>query len=197
MAEYRILLVTGNIHKKREVEVILSKYGDTFEVELAPHLRKLEIQSDDLVEIARKAIEHIASVVKPQENTYIVIEDDGLFIDALNGFPGPYSAYVYKTIGLQGILKLMEGVTNRSATFRSVLGVYTPSGRIEIVQGQVRGVIATEIRGTHGFGYDPIFIPEGYDKTFAEMTIEEKCKVSHRARAFDNLATAILSGVLK
>ncbi len=192
----RILLVTGNENKRREVEKILSEY-DIFVVEKAPFLKKLEIQADDLEEIARVAIENIARAVKPMENTYIVVEDDGLFIHALRGFPGPYSAYVYETIGLDGILKLMEGIEDRRATFRSVLGVLTPSGKIGIVQGQVDGYIAKEKRGTGGFGYDPIFIPEGQDRTFAEMSIEEKCRVSHRARAFRRLAEAIINGVLK
>ncbi len=192
----RIVLVTGNENKRKEVECILSKFGN-FVVEKAPYLKKLEVQSDSLEEIARTAIENIARAVKPQPDTYIVVEDDGLFIDALRGFPGPYSAYVYQTIGLDGILKLLEGVEDRRATFRSVLGVLTPSGKIEIIQGSVNGYIAKEKRGTGGFGYDPIFIPEGYDKTFAEMSLEEKCEVSHRARAFRNLADAILSGILK
>ena len=196
MSSYRIVLVTSNINKKREVEIILSRYN-CFTVDIAPHLRKVEIQSDSLEDIARTAIQHIAQVVKPQENTYIVVEDDGLFIDALRGFPGPYAEYIFRTIGLTGILKLMEGVQDRSATFKSVLGVYTPSGNITVIVGEVRGKIAESIRGTGGFGYDPIFIPEGYSKTFAEMTIEEKCRVSHRARAFSKLAEAIVSGTLR
>ncbi len=196
MLSYRILIVTGNVHKKREIEYILSRVSDQFQVEMLPNLKKLELQSDDICEIARAAIENIARVVKPQPNTYIVVEDDGLYIEALGGFPGPYAEYVYRTIGLKGILKLMENVQDRRAKFRSALGVYTPSGRIEVVIGEVEGYIAENIRGTGGFGYDPIFIPSGYNKTFAEMTLEEKCEVSHRAKAFRKLGELILSGFL-
>ncbi len=197
MAEYRIILITGNIHKKIEVEKILSEYENTFIVDIEPNIKKVEIQDDDISKIARNAIAEIAKILKPRKNTYVVLEDDGLYIDALGGFPGPYSEYVYRTIGLDGILKLMKNIQNREATFRAALGVYTPSGSIEVVQGICRGYIAESKRGSEGFGYDPIFIPEGYDKTFAELGIEEKCKISHRARAFRKLADLIISGVLK
>jgi len=196
MAKYKILIVTGNPHKKIEIEYILHRLSPDFQVELVPYYKKVEIQSDDVTEIARVAIENIARIVKPQSGTYIVVEDDGLYIEALGGFPGPYAEFVYRTIGLRGILKLMENVQDRRATFRSALGVYTPSGQVKVIVGEVRGYIAEEIRGSGGFGYDPIFIPEGYNKTFAEMSLEEKCEISHRARAFRKLGELILSGAL-
>ncbi len=196
MTRYRIVVVTGNVNKKREIELILSDFGESFEVLTEPSLRKLEIQADQVEDIARAAIENIARVVKPRSSTYIVVEDDGLYIEALGGFPGPYSEYVYRTIGLRGVLKLLEDVDNRRAVFKSALGVYTPSGKIEVVCGEVSGYIARELRGSGGFGYDPIFVPDGYDLTFAEMSLEEKCRVSHRARAFRELGKLILSGSL-
>ncbi len=197
MSQFKIILVTGNLNKKREVETILSEYDSTFTVEMDPTLRKVEIQADDIADIARQAMLEISRIIKPRKDTYIVLEDDGLYIDALGGFPGPYSEYVYRTLGLDGVLKLMNGVENRSATFRAALGVLTPSGKVELVQGSCRGRIAESKRGKGGFGYDPIFIPSGYDVTFAEMSIEEKCKISHRAKAFRTLADLIISGVLK
>ena len=197
MTRYRILLITGNVHKKREVEIILSDYESMFEVEMEPNIRKVEVQADDIYDIARQAMLDISRIVKPRKDTYLVLEDDGLYIEALGGFPGPYSEYVYRTLGLEGILKIMSGIENRSAVFRAALGVLTPSGKIEVVQGSCRGRIADSKRGKGGFGYDPIFVPLGYDITFAEMGIEEKCKISHRARAFRTLADLIVSGVLK
>ncbi|NPA23328.1 MAG: RdgB/HAM1 family non-canonical purine NTP pyrophosphatase [Crenarchaeota archaeon] len=197
MTRYRILLITGNVHKKREVEIILSDYESMFEVEMEPNIRKVEVQADDIYDIARQAMLDISRIVKPRKDTYLVLEDDGLYIEALGGFPGPYSEYVYRTLGLEGILKIMSGIENRSAVFRAALGVLTPSGKVEVVQGSCRGRIADSKRGKGGFGYDPIFVPLGYDITFAEMGIEEKCKISHRARAFRTLADLIVSGVLK
>ena len=187
----KVIFITGNENKYREVEFVLSKFN--IEVFMENKFRKIELQSDNLEEIAKKSIEYISQILKPSKDAYYVVEDDGLFIEALNGFPGPYSAYVYKTIGLKGILKLMEGVENRTAYFISILGVLCPDGQIRLFKGIVKGVISSEIKGIHGFGYDPIFIPEGYDKTFAEMKLEEKCEISHRARAFQELAKYILS----
>ncbi len=112
-----------------------------------------------------------------------MVEDSGLYIRALNGFPGPYSSYVYKTIGYFGILKLMEDVTDRGAHFKSVVAFY--DGNIyKIFIGTVYGEIINDARGYYGFGFDPIFKPEGSTrKTFAEMSLKEKCMYSHRAKS--------------
>ncbi len=187
----RIVFVTENDNKLEEVRHIVRGYD--VEVIKGDNIRKIEVQSHDLKEIVLKAVQHIASVVKPKADTYYVVEDDGLFIEALNGFPGPYSSYVYKTIGLKGVLKLLEGVENRRAYFMSVIGALCPDGEIRVFEGVVHGRILYEARGAHGFGYDPVFIPEGYDKTFAEMTLEEKCRISHRAKSFRLLAEHITS----
>ncbi|NOZ89276.1 MAG: RdgB/HAM1 family non-canonical purine NTP pyrophosphatase, partial [Crenarchaeota archaeon] len=120
--------------------------------------------------------------------TPVAVEDAGLFVDALSGFPGPYSSYVYKTIGVHGILRLLEGEENRAARFVSVIAYAGPWG-VQLFRGEVKGSIAAEPRGSGGFGFDPIFIPEGADKTFAEMNIEEKNMYSHRARAARKLCS--------
>ncbi len=197
MTSIKIVLITGNINKKKEVEKILSEYDNMFIVDIEPSIKKIEIQADDISKIAKEAIYQVSRILRPRKDTYVVLEDDGLYIDALGGFPGPYSEYVYRTIGLDGILKLMGNVENRDATFRAALGIYTPSGNIDVIQGMCRGYIAKSKRGSEGFGYDPIFIPHGYDKTFAELGIDEKCKISHRARAFRTLADLIISGILR
>jgi len=168
-------------------EKILSKYG----VYLEPvDVRKVEIQSESLEEIAiYAATEAYSKVGKP-----VIVEDSGIFVESLNGFPGPYSSYVYKTIGLKGILKLLENEENRRATFKAVVALALGKDDVRVFKGMVEGVIANEIRGCKGFGYDPIFIPVGSGgRTFAEMDIEEKNMFSHRARAFEALGAWILA----
>jgi len=94
---------------------------------------------------------------------------------------------VFYTIGLNGILKLLEGKTERSAVFRSVYAYSTPETRPLFFVGECYGKITSKERGSSGFGYDPLFIPDGESKTFAEMTTEEKNRYSHRGRALDKL----------
>lgn len=118
------------------------------------------------------------------------IEDSGLFVEALNGFPGVYSAYVFKTLGYKGLLKLMEGEENRRAYFESVVGL-SFKGEVKIFRGRVYGTIAEKPQGDKGFGYDPIFIPDGYNLTFAQSP-EIKNRVSHRKRALEQMLAYLL-----
>ncbi|MEM0001319.1 MAG: XTP/dITP diphosphatase [Desulfurococcaceae archaeon] len=171
----RICIVTSNEHKFSEIKEVALEYG--LEVEMCPGL-KLEIQSDDLADIVFKS----ALIAYMYLNKPIIVEDAGLFIDALNGFPGPYSSYVYRTIGINGILKLMNDASNRRACFRSAVALVI-NNRVFSATGEVCGEIATKPRGAGGFGFDPIFVPEGDSRTFAEMSIHEKNKYSHRAKA--------------
>jgi XTP/dITP diphosphohydrolase len=150
--------------------------------------KALEIQSDSLEEIAK------TSVVDAFKrcNLPLIVEDAGLFIDALNGFPGPYAAYAYKTIGNKGLLKLMESIENRKARFHSVIAYHSAELKSPICfKGEVAGEITREERigkRESGFGFDPIFKPAKSNKTFAEMTIVEKNKYSHRAQALRKFA---------
>jgi XTP/dITP diphosphohydrolase len=170
-----IAFATANKHKIMEVNTILRQCGYQAEPADAP---KVEIQSDNLEDIAV----HAASVAWSILHKPVMVEDAGLFIEALSGFPGPYSSYVFKTIGIRGILKLMEGVENRRARFVSVIALAHASG-IVVFRGESVGTIASEARGSGGFGFDPIFVPEGSTKTFAEMSVEEKSMYSHRGQA--------------
>jgi len=170
-------MATGNRHKYQEARAVLSEMG----VEVR-HLdvERVEIQADDLADIAAFSVEQLESA----ENRPVVVEDAGLFIDHYRGFPGPYSSYALSTIGLEGVLKLMEGVEERGASFKSVVA-FRCGEEARCFRGVVRGRIAHSIRGTAGFGYDPIFIPdEGDGRTFGETMTEEKNALSHRARAF-------------
>lgn len=166
-----MIFVTGNEGKAREAREIL---GDV-ERRNYPYT---EIQSDSLEEIAS----HGARECYDSFGEPCFVDDSGLFVDALGGFPGPYSSYVYATIGNRGLLRAMEGVEDRGAEFRCVVAYC--DGDIHTFRGVVRGIIAKEERGDGGFGYDPVFIHE--DRTFAEMTAVEKNRVSHRRRAFQS-----------
>jgi XTP/dITP diphosphohydrolase len=145
-----------------------------------------EVQTSDLGEVVSKGMEAIRS----KGISDFVIDDTGLFIDSLKGFPGVWSAYVQKTIGNQGILRLMEGEEDRGAEFRTCIGCDI-GGEMIVVTGVCRGKITTEERGTGGFGYDPIFTHDGR-RTFSELSLEEKNAVSHRGNAGWSLAEEIL-----
>ena len=132
-----------------------------------------EIQSDSLQEIAKhKAIQAFQKCKKP-----VIVEDDGLFIESLRGFPGPYSSYVFKTIGNKGILKLLK--QNRKAKFVSII-TYCDKTLLESFDGKLNGKISKTQKGK-GWGYDPIFIPNNLKKTFAETN--NKNELSHRYKS--------------
>jgi XTP/dITP diphosphohydrolase len=180
-----VFFATGNINKFNEARSILSPFG------IAVGMLRVkgdEIQSDSLKEIAQ------ASVINAYKRCRlpIFVEDAGLFIDALSGFPGSYAAYVYKTIHNSGILKLMENVKDRQTKFQSVIAYCDePLCEPECFDGESIGEITLTERkqqGKSAFGFDPIFQPIGSSKTFAEMTIEEKNGFSHRAMALRKFA---------
>lgn len=170
-------IVTHNKHKYLEYRERFEKYSIELEWQ---NMEYPEIQAETLEYIVKFSIEQLKNQVKPP----FFIEDAGLFIDALNGFPGPYSSYVYDKIGNSGILKLMENIDNRRAVFYAVIG-YFDGLKIHTFKGEVIGEITLDIRGNNGFGYDPIFRPLSSEKTFGEMEISEKNKYSHRSRAFN------------
>jgi XTP/dITP diphosphohydrolase len=119
----------------------------------------------------------------------VFVEDAGLFVEALNGFPGPYSKYVYNTVGVKGILKLMKNVENRKAYFMSVVAFGSPDEQPTCFIGKVNGTLSLQEMGTSGFGYDPIFVPsKGDGRTFAKMTTTEKNGYSHRTEALRKFA---------
>lgn len=134
-----------------------------------------EIQADTLEEVAIYGMNEVMTRLKEP----VMLEDAGLFIEALDGFPGVYSAYVQKTIGNGGILKLMDGIRDRRAFFKSVVLYAEPGMEPQMFSGIVRGQIGQEARGSSGFGYDPIFYVG--EKSLAEMELAEKNGISHRA----------------
>ncbi|MCK8518743.1 RdgB/HAM1 family non-canonical purine NTP pyrophosphatase [Methanoculleus sp. 7T] len=169
----RLAVVTSNANKAREVAAY---FTGVLEVEHVP-LECPEFRHADVGEIARgKAAYAYEALARP-----LIVDDTGLFIDALGGFPGPYAAYVQDTIGNAGVLKLMEGVEDRSAHFETAVAFAREDG-IRIFRGVLPGTIVAP-RGSGGFGYDPIFAYEG--RTLAEMPLAEKSRISHRARALE------------
>ncbi len=180
-----IFFATGNIHKFLEAASIMT------ELDIAVgmlRLKDIEIQSDSLAEIAQASVREAFN----QCSLPIIVEDAGLFIDALKGFPGPYAAYAYKTIGNKGLLKLIANAKNRKARFQSAIAYHDDKTEAPLVfKGEANGEITFIERcgsGNSGFGFDPIFQPEKSSKTFAEMTLKEKNSFSHRAKAFRNFA---------
>ena len=170
------MLVTQNKHKIAELTPLFQEYGLSFEI---TSLEKFEIRSHDVEEIAIAAANHANTIL----NRPVVVDDTGFFVSALNNFPGSYAAYVLNSIGYQGILKLLEDTEDRSARFITSVafcdGVTTKS-----FVGTMSGRVGTKPSGVGGFGYDPIFIPEGFVKTYAELSLPEKVAISHRTRAF-------------
>jgi XTP/dITP diphosphohydrolase len=180
--------VTSNIHKFQEARRVLSEYNiATAKLKI----EAIEIQDDNLENIAKfSALDAVKNCRLP-----IFVGDSGLFIEALNGFPGPYSAYVYRTVGTKGILKLMKNIENRDAYFQSVIAFSSPKEQPICFHGKVTGKISLQELGTSGFGYDPIFEPsKGNGRTFAEMTTTEKNQYSHRAEALRKFAEWYSSG---
>ena len=173
---FDLFFASSNIHKFQEAKKILDSFGINlrfFKCELE------EIQSNSLKEIAKnKAIQAFEKCKKP-----VIVEDDGLFVDSLNGFPGPYSSYVFKTIGNKGILKLLK--KNRKAKFISIISFYDKKN-YESFESKVSGVISQKIIGL-GWGYDPIFIPSKSKKTFAQL--KNKNELSHRFRALKKFSS--------
>jgi len=180
-----VFFATNNIHKFNEARKVLAECGIAVGMLRA---KAVEIQSDNLNEIATESVLEVCR----RCHIPVIVEDAGLFVESLNGFPGPYAAYVYKTLGNKGLLKLMENVVNRKARFCSAIAFCNgKDGEVVCFQGDVSGTITFEER--HGrlrpsFGFDPIFQPQDNVKTFAEMSLEEKNSISHRALAIRRFA---------
>ncbi|MBM4248023.1 MAG: RdgB/HAM1 family non-canonical purine NTP pyrophosphatase [Euryarchaeota archaeon] len=174
----RLLLVSGNEGKFREFREALGRRGHRLEWKRFPYP---EVQSASLDEVVGEALAWLRA--RLGESEPFMIDDSGLFVPALNDFPGVFSAYVLRTVGNPGMLRLMEGVGDRRARFEARLGLWSRETGQRIFPGRVDGRIGTEARGAGGFGFDPIFVPEGRDRTFAEISVEEKNSFSHRGRA--------------
>ena len=185
-----IYFITGNNSKFNEIEKLFQKEDISYELKQNT-IKTTEVQASSVKEVA---IFKLNSVRGKMNNSYF-IEDAGFFVDKpLNGFPGVYSKYVLNTIGNKGILNLIKDHNDTKAHFKAVIALYfQPLNETLIFEGVVEGKIAKNIRGRGGFGFDPIFIPKEFpNRTFAELSIEEKNLISHRGKAWRKLV-----GVLK
>ena len=175
-----IYFATSNKGKEVEARIILSPFG----IKVRPFPGKgVEIQAET-VEVAAYSAREGARKYRRA----LIVEDAGLFVDELNGFPGPFSSYAFKTIGIPGLLRLMKNARSRTAAFKSAVAYCEPGGRAKVFEGKVSGTIVNRPVGANGFGFDPIFLPERSPKTMGQLTVEEKCRISHRAEAMRKFA---------
>ncbi|MEA5457983.1 non-canonical purine NTP diphosphatase [Arcicella sp. LKC2W] len=182
-----LCFATNNAHKLEEIQAIL---GGTF------HLLSLkDINCNEELPETGNTLE--ANSLQKAQYLYdhyqvnCFADDSGLEVNALNGEPGVYSArYAGEqrshSDNINFLLKNLSGKSDRSAQFRTVITLIQ-NGEICQFEGVIKGQIIEDLRGTDGFGYDPVFKPEGFERTFAEMSLEEKGKISHRAKAFEKL----------
>ena len=183
--ENTVYFVTGNKFKFQEVSEIFRDKNMKYDLKQRD-IKTTEIQAHSLREVALFKL----NSVKNSIDGSFFIEDAGFFIDSpLKGFPGVYSSYVLKTIGNEGILKLIDDFELSKAHFSAIIAFYHKFiDKILFFEGNVEGRVSNTIRGKGGFGFDPIFIPNILpDKTFAELSAEEKNKISHRGQAFTKL----------
>ena len=188
----KLYFATNNIHKLKEVQEVV---GDSLQIE---SMRSLGINEDipeDQLTLQGNALQK-ARFLYDRTGESCFADDTGLEVDALNGAPGVYSArYAGEAKNsldnMAQLLKNMSGIQNRKARFRTVIALIL-DGKEYLFEGIVNGTIAEEPRGTAGFGYDPLFVPDGYSTTFAEMDSEAKNAISHRGRAVEKLAAFLL-----
>lgn len=176
----KIFFATGNSGKAKHASEIL---GEKFEVEQLD-IETVEYQSKSIEEIARSKIEQAVEKSDVDTGVFLMADDSGLFVNSLNGFPGPLSSPFDSMVGKERLLDLVD--EGAEAEFRSAIALYNPqSNEIEIFTGKAKGEIV-EPEGDGGFGYDPLFLPEGNDKTWGEDP-EYKNEVSHRKEALEKL----------
>ncbi len=192
----RLVFATNNAHKLQEVRQIL---GDAFEV-----VSLAEIGCHDDIPETEPTLEGNALIkarwVAQKFGCSCFADDTGLEVDALGGAPGVRSARYAASEGEAGhdsqanmrlLLRNLQGVTDRAAQFRTVMALVREDGSELTVSGKVEGHIIESPRGADGFGYDPVFVPQGDSRTFAEMSAEEKNAVSHRRRATEALLAVL------
>ena len=211
-----VWFLTSNAGKLAEATHHFSTLGMTVRALEVPEGSIVEPQASTLEEVAeakiRQALEHL-----PHEGAMVLVEDAGLFVDALDGFPGVYSSYVHETVGNAGMLRLLAHLLSedparskrlRSASFQAVAALWDGQ-EIHVGKGVCKGSIAHDVEGEGGFGYDPIFIPSDLDEegnpldpetlgavsthgqTFGSVDAEIKHQFSHRRRALDDIVRQV------
>ncbi|MEK6898445.1 MAG: non-canonical purine NTP pyrophosphatase [Nanoarchaeota archaeon] len=171
-----LYFITGNQNKFNEVKLIM------------PEIEMLALDLPEIQEMnTRKIIQSkLLEVAKVRKDAELFCEDTSLGINCLNGFPGPLIKWFFQTLGNKGIYELVSKYKDNSAYVRDVIGYRDKKGKMYFFEGEIMGRIVKP-RGESNFGFDTIFQPEGYDRTFAEMTTKEKNKISHRIIALNKL----------
>lgn len=181
----KLLIATRNPHKLEEIQQIFDLPGLDI-VSALDYPQIPEVVEDGLTLEANAVKKAVTLAVAT--GLWALADDSGLEVEALDGAPGVYSArYAGEppdyAANNQKLLAELDGVTDRAAQFRCVIALSEPSGRAQYVEGVCKGTIAGGLRGSNGFGYDPLFVPDGYTETFAELPSDEKNRISHRGRA--------------
>lgn len=188
----KLFVATHNAHKLREIGEILPG---------------MEIEGDDPEGVEENAPDFIGNalikvraIAPKHPGSWCMADDSGLEVEALGGAPGVHSArYAGEPTDSKRnnelLLKNLKGQTNRKANFTCTIALISPEGKELTVTGKVYGTIREELKGEGGFGYDPLFVPEGYNKSFAELTAEEKNAISHRGRALGKVKEALGAGI--
>lgn len=169
-----IIFITGNKNKLREAMQILNADIVSQKLDLR------EPQAVDLEGVIKEKLKHGYEILKKP----VMVEDTGLFFNALNGFPGALIKLLIERIGGEGIVKMLKGFGDKTATAKCAVGFTKDGQDLKVFIGKIEGEIVNP-KGVSGFGWDPIFQPKGFDKTFAEMGAEEKNAVSHRFKALE------------
>ncbi len=191
----KIVLASSNKHKVQEINEIAASCGVYVEFVLPP-------EGFDPIEDGKTFQEN--SYIKARSawelsKTWTLADDSGLCIKALNGAPGIYSARYAETpeLRIKRVLRELENVQDRNAYFTCAMTLINPEGKVEYsFEGRCEGLIIREARGNNGFGYDPIFLPNGYTKTIAELSEDEKNKISHRSVALGQVLSYIKTNLL-
>lgn len=195
MNKRKLIISTSNKNKVKEIKELLNHLD--LEVLSKDELNVEKFETvEDMDTLEENSLKK-AKDLKKRVDYMVIADDSGLFVNSLNGQPGVHSS---RYCGIDGrddlnIEKLLKNLNNkdRSAYFKTVISLITQDGDIHIVEGICEGVISDSAKGNNGFGYDPVFVPNGYDETFAELGDKVKNRISHRAKALEALTLLIES----
>lgn len=191
----KLIFATGNQHKLMEVKKIMPSHIELWSLKDINFYEEIEETGKTLEENALLK----AKTIFLKTGISCMADDSGLLVDALNGEPGVYSARYAgpeknDENNTRKLLKELHASNNRSAHFKTVISLVTPNKEV-LFDGIIEGQIISEKRGTNGFGYDPVFVPNGYQQTFAELSLDEKSEISHRAKAMQKLLSYLSESI--
>ena len=194
-----IHLASGNAHKAQELQRLADESGLPVRIVPAARMPAVEEDTGTFIGNARKKAAALRATLP--SDAWVLADDSGVCVDALNGAPGVESAYYAgpqhdSAANLRKLVEVMRNVPEgrRGASFYCVLVLLGPGGSEQVFEGRCAGVLGHEPVGGAGFGYDPIFIPAGFDRTYAQLSEAEKNRLSHRGRAWAGLCDHWLTG---